>query len=101
MSYLTLDRLVDAVGAPGAGFCTVCLTGVYPVEIPPELGKGVLEGGEVAAAEGVTSAPAALLSADERGLPTDSVRPGAPGSPGGGGPIEEAPAGAGEDTTGG
>ncbi len=101
LSYLTLDRLVDAVGAPGAGFCTACLTGVYPVEIPPELGKGVLEGGEVAAAEGVTSAPAALLSADERGLPTDSVRPGAPGSPGGGGPIEEAPAGAGEDTTGG
>jgi amidophosphoribosyltransferase len=77
LTYLTLDRLVDAVGAPGAGFCTACLTGEYPVEIPAELGKGVLEGGTVAAAEGVTAAPAALLSADERALPSDTVRTGA------------------------
>jgi hypothetical protein len=47
---------------------------VYPVEIPAELGKGVLEGGRVAAAEGVTAAPAALLSDDERRLPTEGVR---------------------------
>ena len=33
LSYLTLDRLVDAVAAPGAGFCCACLTGEYPVEI--------------------------------------------------------------------
>ncbi len=43
LSYLTLDRLVDAVGAPGAGFCDACLTGIYPVEIPVEIGKSVLE----------------------------------------------------------
>jgi amidophosphoribosyltransferase len=43
LAYLSLDGLVDAVGAPGAGFCTACLTGEYPVAIPPEAGKGVLE----------------------------------------------------------
>ena len=45
LAYLSLDSLVEAVGAPGAGFCTACLTGEYPVEIPPEAGKGVLESG--------------------------------------------------------
>jgi amidophosphoribosyltransferase len=33
LAYLSLDRLITAVGAPGAGFCTACLTGKYPV--PP------------------------------------------------------------------
>ncbi|MFM7510124.1 MAG: amidophosphoribosyltransferase [Actinomycetota bacterium] len=74
LTYLTIDRLIDAVAAPGAGFCAACLTGEYPVPIPAELGKGVLEGGRVAAAEGVTAAPASLLSADERRLPTYAVR---------------------------
>lgn len=45
LSYLGLEALVEAVGAPGAGFCTACLTGEYPVAIPAEAGKGVLEGG--------------------------------------------------------
>jgi amidophosphoribosyltransferase len=43
LSYLTLDRLVSATGAVGAGFCDACLTGNYPVEIPVELGKHILE----------------------------------------------------------
>ena len=43
LSYLTLDRLVSATGAVGAGFCDACLTGNYPVEIPAELGKHILE----------------------------------------------------------
>jgi amidophosphoribosyltransferase len=51
LSYLHLDGLLDAVGAPGAGFCTACLTGDYPVPIPPEAGKGVLEGGTTSAPE--------------------------------------------------
>ncbi len=37
LAYLHLDRLVSATGAPGAGFCTACLTGEYPVEIPVQL----------------------------------------------------------------
>jgi amidophosphoribosyltransferase len=43
LSYLALDRLVSATGAVGAGFCDACLTGNYPVEIPVELGKHILE----------------------------------------------------------
>jgi amidophosphoribosyltransferase len=44
LAYLSIDGLKRAVGAPGAGFCTACLTGDYPVEVPVELAKGVLEG---------------------------------------------------------
>ena len=43
LAYLTLDRLVAATGAPGAGFCDACFTGVYPVEVPLTLRKHVLE----------------------------------------------------------
>jgi len=28
---------------PGAGFCTACLTGNYPVDVPVTLSKGVFE----------------------------------------------------------
>lgn len=45
LAYLEIDRLLTATGAPGAGFCTACLTGEYPVEVPAELSKGVLESG--------------------------------------------------------
>jgi len=44
LAFLDLDRLVNATGTPGAGFCDACFTGEYPVEIPVELGKHVLEG---------------------------------------------------------
>jgi amidophosphoribosyltransferase len=43
LAYLALDRLVEAIDAPGAGFCTACLTGEYPVDVPVTLHKGVLE----------------------------------------------------------
>jgi len=43
LAYLSLDNLVAAVDAPGAGFCTACLTGTYPVAVPVALSKGVLE----------------------------------------------------------
>lgn len=43
LAYLTLDGLVDAIGAPGAGFCNACLTGEYPVEIPVAAARGVLD----------------------------------------------------------
>jgi amidophosphoribosyltransferase len=43
LAYLTLDRLVDAIAAPGAGFCNACLTGEYPVAITASAAKGVLD----------------------------------------------------------
>jgi amidophosphoribosyltransferase len=43
LAYLTLDRLIDSVGAPGAGFCTACLTGDYPIRADARLTKDVLE----------------------------------------------------------
>ena len=41
--YLELEGLIAAIGAAGAGFCTACLTGEYPVDVPLTLAKGVLE----------------------------------------------------------
>jgi amidophosphoribosyltransferase len=44
LAYITLDRLVSATGTPDkAGFCDACFTGNYPVPIPVELRKNVLE----------------------------------------------------------
>lgn len=43
LAYLSLERLEESTGAVNAGFCNACLTGDYPVEIPAELSKKVLE----------------------------------------------------------
>jgi amidophosphoribosyltransferase len=43
LAYLTIDRLLEATGAVGAGFCSACLTGEYPVAVPIELRKDILE----------------------------------------------------------
>jgi amidophosphoribosyltransferase len=40
LAYLDLDRLLTATGVAGAGFCTACLTGDYPVDVP--LGRAAL-----------------------------------------------------------
>jgi amidophosphoribosyltransferase len=47
IAYLPLEGLLDAVGATGAGFCDACLTGQYPVDVPVEVGKGLLEARQV------------------------------------------------------
>ncbi len=39
LEYLTLDHLVQAIDAPGAGFCDACLTGSYPVPVPVEFAE--------------------------------------------------------------
>ncbi|HLI01530.1 MAG TPA: amidophosphoribosyltransferase [Acidimicrobiales bacterium] len=51
LSYLSLEALKEATGAPGAGFCDACLTGHYPV--PVELSAGARAGGEVISVGGV------------------------------------------------
>jgi amidophosphoribosyltransferase len=53
LAYLSLDRLVTATGAAGAGFCDACFTGHYPVEVPLTLRKHVLEDHEPPAGESV------------------------------------------------
>ncbi len=44
VAYLGLEALMEATGAPKAGFCNACLTGDYPVAVPLKIGKTVLEG---------------------------------------------------------
>jgi amidophosphoribosyltransferase len=39
LEYLTLDHLVQAIDAPGAGFCDACLTGTYPVPVPVQFAE--------------------------------------------------------------
>jgi amidophosphoribosyltransferase len=46
LAFLDLDRLVQATGAPAAGFCDACFTGNYPVQVPVSLRKHVLEDNE-------------------------------------------------------
>ena len=72
LAYLELDRLVDATGAVGAGFCNACLTGDYPVAIPENLHKGVLEHGDEVS-ETRVAAPR-LLDAEDARLPADVTR---------------------------
>ena len=43
LAYLSLEALKKATGVPGAGFCDACLTGDYPVSVPANLAKSVLE----------------------------------------------------------
>jgi amidophosphoribosyltransferase len=53
LSYLSLDRLVAATGAAGAGFCDACFTGNYPVAVPLTLRKHVLEDNELPPGESI------------------------------------------------
>ena len=43
LAYLTLENLVAAIDAPGAGFCSACLTGDYPTDVSVSLSKHGLE----------------------------------------------------------
>ncbi len=79
LAYLTLERLAAATGAPGAGFCTACFTGHYPVEVPVEVGKAVLEeprpvaaGGAAGVGLGDVAVP--LLGRGAAVLPADDAR---------------------------
>jgi len=37
LAYLSIENLITAIDVPGAGFCTACLTGEYPVPVPVAL----------------------------------------------------------------
>jgi amidophosphoribosyltransferase len=44
LAFLSLENMVRAIEAPGAGFCTACVSGEYPISVPVTLSKAVLEG---------------------------------------------------------
>lgn len=79
MAYLTLDRLVTAIGATGAGFCDACLTGNYPVEIPVDLSKQVLERDDTTPE--TASATLNLLFEHDVESPAEAARNAAAGTP--------------------
>jgi amidophosphoribosyltransferase len=54
LEFLTLEHLVEAVNAPGAGFCDACLTGNYPVPVPVPV--AFVERGALSGAASVTQA---------------------------------------------
>ncbi len=43
IGYLSLDGLLEATGVADAGFCTACLSGVYPTKVPDGVDKYQLE----------------------------------------------------------
>jgi amidophosphoribosyltransferase len=43
LGYLSLDGLLGATGVADAGFCTACLSGAYPTDIPEVTDKFQLE----------------------------------------------------------
>lgn len=43
LKYLSLEGLIKAIGLPRENFCTACLTGNYPEEIPAHFHKLLLE----------------------------------------------------------
>ena len=43
LGYLSLKGLLEATGVADAGFCTACLSGNYPTELPASTDKYQLE----------------------------------------------------------
>jgi amidophosphoribosyltransferase len=71
LAYLTIDRLMDSTGAVGAGYCNACLTGEYPVEIPSNLSKSLLE--PAGLRDGTEGVVPTLVDDSHSGLPADDV----------------------------
>ncbi len=69
LGYVSLESLVQASEQPRSRLCTACFTGEYPIAIPDQVGKHVLEGiaRGVAAGEraGVPSVQAASYGAED------------------------------------
>ena len=73
LAYLSLDRLLTATGAVGAGFCDACLTGNYPVSVPVNLTRDVVEPSRAHELPVVESGFAGLLDG-AASLPVDDAR---------------------------
>jgi amidophosphoribosyltransferase len=57
LAYLELDRLTNATGARADSFCTACLSGDYPVPVPPSDARLVLEKATMPAPDGEPTLP--------------------------------------------
>ena len=74
LAYLSLDRLKEATGAVNAGFCDACLTGTYPVEVPVELHKDVLEDPDAPTPADEAGSLASQLVGTQGVLPSEDAR---------------------------
>ncbi len=75
LHYLGLERLVEATGATGAGFCTACLTGDYPIDIPESMSKHVLElDGHETPVSNPASSTQLILGRQAGAMPADQAR---------------------------
>jgi len=71
LTYLSLDKLLEATGTVGAGFCSACLTGDYPIEIPANLSKQMLDHPDDSSVP--ERAMPVLADDPERGLPVEDA----------------------------
>lgn len=67
LAYLSLEGLYKAIGVPGGGFCTACLTGEYPVPVRDKALRLGVGGTEHAGTNdtGTEHAGTAIADADE------------------------------------
>jgi amidophosphoribosyltransferase len=92
LAYIDLDRLLTSTGADPDSFCSACFTGEYPLPIPDDLAKGMLETDGRLAIDRDSSRSASAVMFEASLLPADDVRRDArapaPEPAGPGGPVE-------------
>ena len=90
LAYIDLDRLLSSTGADPDAFCSACFTGEYPLPVPVELRKGMLETDGPLAIDRDSSRSADAVMEEASLLPADEVRrrevPSSDAGPGG--PLE-------------
>ena len=74
LAYIDLDRLLASTGHDPDAFCAACFTGQYPVPVPVELRKGVLEKDGPLAIERDSSRAAKAVLEEASLLPADEAR---------------------------
>jgi amidophosphoribosyltransferase len=70
LGYLSVDSMVAATEQPRSRLCTACFTGDYPIAIPEQVGKHVLEG----IARGVENGPPVAAPVSELDFSTQTGR---------------------------